>query len=295
MSYSGNIVHLSDMNPEAALQFVSSYKRFGHVTFNGEQLDLTEAYRPYIKILLVPPGYRLTIDFSTQETDSTSLFFLTPNQYITFLSGHRETVRMLVYNRDFYCIQIHDHEVACDGLLFNNVFQIPVVALRESPGPFVTLFDHIMAELDLKDPLSEEMVRTYLKQLIIRSTRLWKTQNLIEPKAIEAHPDHELFRNFGRMLEIHFREKHSVAEYAELLNMAPKTLANKFHQLGLDNPNELIKNRILLEAKRLLTYTDLTAKEIAYQLGYDDPAYFNRFFTQKAGCTPSAFRKSTKS
>jgi len=189
-------------------------------------------------------------------------------------------------------VQIHDAEVACDGLLFNNIFQMPYVPLDDGEKDAIGhLFKQIELELQLKDPSSEEMIRTYLKQIIIRATRIWKEQNLKKDKAISLQADQELFRNFGRLVEIHFREKHRVADYAELLYLAPKTLANKFHKMQLENPNEIIKNRIVLEAKRLLHYTGASVKEIAYQLGYDDPAYFNRLFTQKAGVSPNQFRK----
>ncbi|WP_238586878.1 helix-turn-helix domain-containing protein [Chryseobacterium sp. Leaf405] len=106
--------------------------------------------------------------------------------------------------------------------------------------------------------------------------------------------EQDFFRNFSRLVEIHFREKHSVAEYAELLNLAPKTLSHKLKKLNLENPNEIIKNRILLEAKRLLVFTELTIKEVAYDLGFDDPAYFNIIFTQKIGITPAGFKKELK-
>src|SRR5690606_13955893 len=125
-------------------------------------------------------------------------------------------------------------------------------------------------------------------------TRIWKRQNLDKEKQISVPADQELFRDFGRLVEIHFRDKHTVAEYADLLYLSPKTLANKFNKMHLDSPNDIIKNRILLEAKRLLYYTDLTVKEIAYQLGYDDPAYFNRLFAQKEGLAPSSYRKQGK-
>ena len=72
--------------------------------------------------------------------------------------------------------------------------------------------------------------------------------------------------------------------------MAPKTLTHKFKRMNLPQPNEVIKNRIMLEAKRLLVHTALTAKEIAYELGYDDPAYFSRLFLIKTGDSPSGFK-----
>ncbi len=92
-------------------------------------------------------------------------------------------------------------------------------------------------------------------------------------------------------MDIHFREKHSVTDYADLLAVAPKTLSKRFNRLRLSQPNDIIKDRILLEAKRLLAYASLSIKEIAYDLGYDDPAYFNRLFSNKTGQTPAAFRK----
>nr|WP_295928292.1 helix-turn-helix domain-containing protein [uncultured Dyadobacter sp.] len=62
--------------------------------------------------------------------------------------------------------------------------------------------------------------------------------------------------------------------------------------MALSPPNDIIKDRILLEAKRLLCYTNLSVKEVAYQLGYEDPAYFNRMFTGKTGDTPHNFKKN---
>jgi len=133
------------------------------------------------------------------------------------------------------------------------------------------------------------MLRTYLKQLFIKSARLWKKQNL-DKELNEQNSDLEFFRKFTLLVDEHYKEKHHVADYAELLFMAPKTISHKFKRLNLPQPNDVIKNRILLEAKRLLVHTNLTAKEVGYELGYEDPAYFSRLFVQKSGETPSAFR-----
>jgi AraC-like DNA-binding protein len=92
------------------------------------------------------------------------------------------------------------------------------------------------------------------------------------------------------LVEKHYKEKHGVADYADLLLMAAKTLTHRFKRLNLPQPNEVIKNRLILEAKRLLVHTSLSAKEIAYELGYEDPAYFSRLFQLKTGESPSVFR-----
>ena len=133
------------------------------------------------------------------------------------------------------------------------------------------------------------MIRTYLKQLLIKSTRLWKSQHL-DSVLSQQNSDLEFFRHFIRMVEANFKEKHMVADYADLLMMAPKTLTHKFKRLDLPQPNEVIKSRIILEAKRLLIHTARSTKEIAYALGYNDPAYFSRLFCIKTGESPSGFR-----
>jgi AraC-like DNA-binding protein len=128
-----------------------------------------------------------------------------------------------------------------------------------------------------------------LKQLLIKSTRLWKHQHL--DKVVTAqNTDLEFFRRFTRLVDSHCKQKHTVADYADLLLVPPKTLTQKFKRMNLLQPNEVIKNRIILEAKRLLAYSAMSSKEIAYELGYDDPAYFSRLFFIKTGDSPSGFR-----
>lgn len=275
------------------LIFEDHYKRLGLEVFSEENLENFNGSRfsSDIKVFFIPSGYELTVDFNHYKTKKPSLFFLT-NQHLSIQKGKDESI-LLFYNRDFYCIQIHDKEVACDGLLFHNVFEIPFVELDDSETSLIkSLFQNIQDELEWKDSSAEEMIRTYVKQIIIRATRNWKKQNLDNDTLKIPGSELDIFRDFSRHLEIHFREKHNVADYAELLHIAPKTLTHKFKNLKLESPNQFIINRILLEAKRLLFYTDKPVKEIAYDLGYEDPAYFNRLFTNKTGSTPVNFKKN---
>ncbi|MPS64101.1 MAG: AraC family transcriptional regulator [Chryseobacterium sp.] len=275
------------------LIFEDNYKKLGFETFSEHNLQTFKDsnYKSEIKVFYVPSGYELTVDFKHYTTENPVLFFLT-NQHLTVENGIEES-HLLYYNRDFYCIQIHDKEVACDGILFHNVFEIPFVELDENENFTIqNLFQNIKDELEWKDSSAEEMIRTYVKQIIIRATRKWKKQNLDNDEIKIPSNELDVFRDFSRHLEIHFRKKHNVADYADLLHIAPKTLTHKFKSLNLESPNQFIINRILLEAKRLLFYTDKPVKEIAYDLGYEDPAYFNRLFTNKIGSTPTNFKKN---
>lgn len=272
--------------------FEHKLKTFGLLSVSQDQTDFINGpeYKQYIKILFLPPGYKVRVDFSVYETQRPALFFVSPNQYLQLEEAGLDDGYFIFYNRDFYCIQIHDQEVACDGLLFNNIHNMPKVEASEEEIAFIRgLFTEMLHEFKLNDSSLEEMVRTYLKQLLIRATRSWKRQHL-ENAVNEPQSDLEFFRKFTRLVEEHYKSKHTVADYADLLCMSPKTITHKFNRLRLPQPNEVIKDRIVLEAKRLLVHTSLTAKEIAYDLGYQDPAYFSRLFLTKTGESPSNFR-----
>ncbi|RZM26706.1 MAG: helix-turn-helix domain-containing protein [Pedobacter sp.] len=273
--------------------FDVNLKTIGMVHIDSESIELinSDKYKSYIKVLYLTKGFEIKVDFNVYNTDRPTLFFISPNQVLNIEKLGEEAGRLVFYNRDFYCIQIHDQEVACDGLLFNNINNMPMTIIPEQDALFIDyLFSRIEDEFELKDGSLEEMIRTYLKQLLIKSTRLWKVQHLDGVMATRPGNDLEFFRRFTQLVEANYKEKHNVSDYADLLMIAPKTLTHRFKRLNLPQPNEIIKNRIILEAKRLLVHTDRTAKEIAYGLGYDDPAYFSRLFFVKTAETPSGFR-----
>ncbi|UFH57825.1 helix-turn-helix domain-containing protein [Spirosoma sp. KNUC1025] len=272
--------------------FSNHVKTLGLLPVSGQEMATLNGpdFKPYIKILYLPTGFRLRVDFSIYQTVQPTLFFISPNQYLEIEEAGVESGYFIFYNRDFYCIQIHDQEVACDGLLFNNFQNMPNVEVSDEENAYLGyLFNELIQEFRLDDNSLEEMVRTYLKQLLIRATRSWKSQHLAGP-VTDQQSDLEFFRKFTRLVEAHYKSKHTVADYADLLCMAPKTITHKFNRLRLPQPNEVIKNRIILEAKRLLVHTALTAKEIVHELGYEDPAYFSRLFMIKTGESPSRFR-----
>ena len=250
----------------------------------------SDEYKSYIRVFYLPKGYRLKVDFKFYSTEGPSLFFISPNQFLQIEIFGTAPGHLIFYNRDFYCIQIHDDEVACDGLLFNNINNMPMTSVAEEEAAFINyLFTQMEDEFEVNESSQEEMLRTYLKQLFIKSTRLWKKQHL-NNVTIQQNNELEFFRRFTLLVEKHYKEKHGVADYADLLLMAAKTLTHRFKRLNLPQPNEVIKNRLILEAKRLLVHTSLSAKEIAYELGYEDPAYFSRLFQLKTGESPSGFR-----
>ena len=140
----------------------------------------------------------------------------------------------------------------------------------------------------MDDSSIEEMLRILLKQIIIKCTRLWKQEHHVASE--QMRPEVEFSRTFSQLVEWHYTKHHTVAAYAELLHITPKALNKRITRYSNTTPNDVIKNRIMLEAKRLLAHTQLSSKEIAYKLGYDDISYFTRFFTKQAGAAPQSFK-----
>jgi AraC-like DNA-binding protein len=147
----------------------------------------------------------------------------------------------------------------------------------------------IKNEMEMEDSSMEEVLRIFLKLIIIRATRIWKKDHQVA--SMESHQEVEFSRNFSQLVEWHYTRYHTVAEYADLLNITPKALNKRITRYTETTPNDIIKNRIILEAKRLLVHTRLSVKEIGYKLGYDDTSYFIRLFSKQASTSPQSFRQ----
>jgi AraC-like DNA-binding protein len=269
-----------------------AYKQFGLISFKNDEtiLEQLSQLTDFIKVLFLKAGGNIIIDFKQHKTDTDTLYFINKSQVYKLTDADKAEGVLLYYNRDFYCVEIHDNEVSCDGILYNNVYEIPAIALSKTEsGTIQNILDDIKYETNNEDVANEEMTRILLKQIIIKATRIWKSEH----KIYETVKNQELdfLRKFSQLVELHFKNLHTVADYAKLLFVTPKNLNKKVTQFGNQSPNEIIKDRIILEAKRLLAHTTLTIKEIGYSLGYEDDAYFIRLFTKQTSISPQQFRK----
>jgi AraC family transcriptional activator of pobA len=104
----------------------------------------------------------------------------------------------------------------------------------------------------------------------------------------------QIVMHFRELIDGAFREGWSLADYASALRVSQSRLRNACLTVTEQSPMQLVHARILLEAKRQLRYTDVSVSEIAYALGFDDPAYFTRFFSQRTGMSPRTFRLSSQ-
>ncbi len=232
----------------------------------------------------------INVDGENYNFPSDSMTTLTASQNFSFENS--EDIIAWQFNRDFYCIVDHDIEVSCAGLIFYGSTDQLVITLDEKEKAKIELLHRVFKdEFEEQDNLQEDMIRMLLKRLIIKVTRLYKIQTNISSVATE---DLDLVRQYNLLVERHYKEWHQVQDYAMQLNKSPKTLSNLFSKFSNKSPLKIIHDRLILEAKRLLIYTDNSVKEIAYDIGFQEVPPFNRLFKKIAGETPSDFRKNLK-
>lgn len=199
-----------------------------------------------------------------------------------------QALKILSFNREFYCVHTNDSEVSCNGLLFFGSNFSPILELSgDESRRLRTLFYVLAEEFDMNETSQEEMLRILLKRFIIRCTRLANSQLL---KDGGNQNEIDLIRRYNILVEEHFKTMKSVSEYAKLLYKSPKTISNVFSKNSDLTPLEVIHERVIIEAKRMLLYTDKTTKEIGYELGYSDPAQFSKLFKKQTGRSATEFK-----
>jgi len=230
------------------------------------------------------------IDFEQYTFNGSVLFFLSPGQLFSVHSEEVKEAYRINFVRDFYCIQAHDKEVACNGVLFNNIYETPFIApSKKDIKKLDFILENLMEEFSSSATAQYDMLQAYLKQFIILAVRIQK-----ENHQLKENSESKLFNDFSVLVEMSFKSMHSVTEYAHRLGVSPKTLTKNFQKIGTNTPSDFIKNRIILEAKRQILYSTDSIKQIAFNLGFNDPAYFSRFFTKSTLKSPIQFKKEFK-
>lgn len=230
-------------------------------------------------------------DFSEHDFTQNTLFAFSPYQPFMFQKDEELQGVVINFHPDFFCIHKHQQEVACNGVLFNNIYNPPFVSVDETANStFKMLLEQITSEMQNPALAQYELLVSYLKIFLITASRLktaQQTETQINP---EETKEPFILQNLKNYIETHFKTKHSASDYADLLNISAKALAKLTKTHFNKTLTDLISERIIIEAKRELYLTNKAVKEIAYELGYIDEYYFSRFFKNNADISPQAYR-----
>lgn len=242
----------------------------------------------YQIVLFTRGGGRHSIDFQPFEVQAHQVYYMAPGQIHTWNFDANTEGYLVNFNESFFTSICHNPNFVRDFPLFSSIGSVSVNTLDMSCCAEVEqTFAQMLEEFEQKDKdFVQDILRGLLTVLLVRLSRA--APQTFKP-GVSKH-NLVLMRQFEKLIEQHFREKRLPKEYAELMFVTPNHLNALTNNVVGKSAGDLIRDRILLEAKRLLTNSDLLISQIAELLNFEDNAYFTRFFKKYLGVTPEYFR-----
>ena len=231
-----------------------------------------------------------TIDFQSFEVKPFRMYFMIPAQvHAWFFEGEMDGY-VVNFSETFFQSFLLRAEYLETFSFFRGITKECVVNLTEDLSKKLTfLFEDIINQSQSGHMLQQDMIRIILLQMFIRIEQSGLIQ---ENQAFQGKPN-ALLRNFQKLVDCNFINLRLPGQYADLLHVTPNHLnALSKEHLG-KQAGEVIRERVVLEAKRLLVNLDYSVAEVAYTLNFNDNSYFTRFFRKYTGTTPENFRRES--
>lgn len=260
---------------------------FRHSTIN----DCSAHVHSFYEILWFQEGTgRHTVDFIDYQVKPGTIFFLSPGQIHHF--DVREGYKGIAIKM---CNDLMKTSSPDNLFLTYNSFytydSAPYYLIDEATARTLqTLVDEMEEEAGRHGEFGNiDLLKSLLCIFLVKIQRLGIRETGTSLSNLK--PSHQLFIRFRQLVEQEYSRLHTVQEYADRLNVALRTLSKCVGECAQRSPLTFINERIILEAKRMVKYTNMMIKEIAFELGYEDPSYFVKFFKRQTGYLPSDFRE----
>ncbi|WP_163321797.1 MULTISPECIES: helix-turn-helix domain-containing protein [Draconibacterium] len=229
------------------------------------------------------------VDFNEYDIKDNSLFFISKGQIHHFDDNYQEGC-ILHFNESFMAYNENFTDVFLKHNIFHSFEKEPVFRIKESDSNELhNIVNQIQTEMWTPNQFAHSDYLKVLLHLFLIVTQRFGIRNNCSALTMN-NPSHILFVNFRKLLEENFHKIHTVAEYAGLLNVSTKTLTNCTKEISHQTPLEIINERLILEAKRLLSYSERNVNEVAFELGFEDPSYFVKFFKRHVKMSPREFK-----
>ncbi|MCD7935465.1 MAG: AraC family transcriptional regulator [Tannerellaceae bacterium] len=229
------------------------------------------------------------IDFRKITIKAGEVFLISANQVYGFDTTSTYEGKMILFTSSFFTQTELDARMLHTSELLNPVNLNRIVC---PPENFITSITSIL-ENEVNQPI--DFFQPYIAQNLLSAILLMceriLTQNL---SPLFRRDDLTVARKFSDEVEKYFKTEHFVSFYQDEMAINEKQLAQEVKKMTGQTPKNYIDTRLILEAKRLLTYSTKNIKEISQELGFEEPTNFNKFFRKHLGITPVTFRKKEK-
>jgi AraC-like DNA-binding protein len=258
----------------------------GGIQQKKDHLFLPHRKDYYFFFLTREGSNRHWIDFISYEIKPGNLYFTVPSQ--VHLKERNAAVKgiLVAFTQEF--LGLYQNSAIRELPVLQNPAGCHELPLDTAALHFVDgLMTQMLHEFRTEQGWKSHMLHGYLNILLVYLSRIYSQCFDSTDTAAGARL---LVKRMKQLLDEHIHELHQVSDYARLLNVSAGHLNDTIKEHTGKTATTLIQERLMLEARRALFHTSLQVKEIAYQLGFEDAAYFNRLFKKLTGETPAAFR-----
>jgi AraC family transcriptional activator of pobA len=276
---------------KGTMPFAADFEFYRLEYFATDIDHLTHPHRhDHFALFFVTRGQgRHLIDFQEYELCPDRVFLIAPGQVHAWQSFKGVKGFVLLFTKEFFTITLQYKELRA-YLFFNNIYKHAYLDLdNDTAANLKSLLTNIESEHQHTRAYSQNIIRSYINIILFELTRVYEHSI---PSSTEQNNLDVRIREFETMIEKNFKKYHLVADYADILHITPNYLNTICKRRKGKPAGEVIRDRIMLEARRLLTHSDRTITQIAYDLGFEDNSYFGRFFRKYNGQTPAQFRES---
>jgi len=259
-------------------------------TKRGGAVDEPHRHNYYTVLIVNKAKGQHKIDFNTYELGNKQIFFVAPGQVHQVIETEKSIGFAMTFSNQFLIENSIPISFIESLNLFQNYGQSPPLTPDQQQFDAIENFANQIFNLFHSDAHMKSLsIGSFLKLLLI------ECNNICSINPIESDVDtsgDNLIRAFRKAVDDDYKKEHSTTYYANGLYITPDHLNRTVKAKIGKTAKEYIQARIITEAKRLLYFTDLTNKEIAYELGFNEPANFSAFFKKHTQLSPSHFKKS---
>ncbi|CAM4107660.1 AraC-type DNA-binding protein [Pedobacter westerhofensis] len=273
---------------------ITGNKNFRVYNFEGvlpEHAGLLVPHRKdhYLFVFLKKGGMRQWLDMKPYELKDNTVYFYNPGRIIVKEEADLIYSTAFAFTPEFLSLQ---ENVSLSKLpLIQNPYNSHELILN---APDITFVEDLMNKIKMENQQPSEwrqrMLAAYVSLLLTYLSRLYTEQYNDNAPSV----DQLLLRKFQAKIDESFQELHEVGDYASLLNISPGHLSEVVKNQSGRPAIKHIHDRLVMEARRLLFHTNNPLKEIAWDLGFSDASYFNRFFKRETGATPAGYRNQIR-
>lgn len=228
------------------------------------------------------------VDFNPINIEDNTIIFVPHNSVNMYDIDGLYNGKAIIFTDKFFCKNNQDIQFLRTTQLFSDLYDIAKIKIDKQVSDLEVFLNAMETEF-LREPDKSQysILHNMLHVFLLKAEREMTTQGFVK---LEPSANLDYLILFKDLLEQNFRKDRSVNKYASELSISEKQLNKATTSLLDKTPKQIIDERVLLEAKRLLAHSTQSIKEIAYELGYEEPTNFIKYFRKHTQSTPSEFR-----